>query len=88
MWYFPVVVRDVAVYVALGGGPVRDGAQDSKRSCLTGRGCAHLVREEVGGQRSLWPTGRIGPRWRAVALPILPGFTDVEGHLVHAMRYG
>jgi len=77
---------DVAVYVALGGGPVRGGAQDSKRSCLTGRGRSHLVREEVGGQRSLWPPERLGPRWRGLAIPILPGFAGVERHRVHAMQ--
>jgi len=81
------VMGDVAVCVALGGGPVRGGAQDSKRSCLTGRSCSHLVREEVGGQRSLWPTERLGSRWRVVALPILPGFTGAEGHLMSALRY-
>ena len=57
---------DVAVYVVLGGGPVRGGAQNSKR------GCSHLVREEVGGQRSLWPPERLRPRWRVGGLPILP----------------
>jgi len=45
------------------------------------------MREEVGGQRSLWPTKRIGPRWRVVALPILPGFAGVEAYLVQTMRY-
>jgi hypothetical protein len=83
---FQTLMGDVAVYVVLGGGPVRGGAQDSKRSCLTGRGCFPLVREEVGGQRSLWPTETLGPRWRVVALPILPGFAGVERHHVHAMQ--
>ena len=72
----------VAVYVALGGGPVRGGAQDAKRSCLTGRGYSPLVREEAGGQRSLWPPERLGPRRRVVALPIPPGFARLERHHV------
>ena len=61
------------------------GTQDAKRSCLTGRGCSPLVREEVGGQRSLWPPERLGPRWRVVALPILPA-AGVKRHHVHAMQ--
>ena len=68
----------VAVYVALGGGPVRGGAQDAKRSCLTGRGYSPLVREEAGGQRSLWPPERRRPRRRVVALPIPPGFARLR----------
>jgi hypothetical protein len=75
---------DVAVCVVLGGGPVRGGAQDSKRSCLTGRGCSHLVREEVGGQRSLWPTERLGPRWRVGAPRSCPA-AGVERQHVHAV---
>ena len=78
-------IRDVAVYVALGG-PVRGGAHGAKRSCLTGRGTFHLVREEVGAQRSLLPTERPGPCWRVVTLPILPSFTDVEAHHVRTMQ--
>ena len=50
------------------------------------RGCFHLVQEAVGGQRSLWPPERLGPRWRVVALPILPGFAGVERSHVHAMQ--
>ena len=66
---------------------VRAGdSQDRKRSCLTGRGCSSLVREEVGGQRSLWPPERLGPRWCVVGLPILPGFAGVERHHLHAMQ--
>ena len=81
-----LVMGDVAVFVVLGRGPVRGGAQDSKRNCRTGRGCSHLVREEVRGQRSLWPPERLGPHWHAVGLPILPGFAGVGRHHVHAMQ--
>ena len=65
---------------------MRGGAQKPKRNWLTGRAPSHLVREEVGGQRSLWPPERLGPRWRVVALPILPCFAGVERHHVHAMQ--
>ena len=67
---------DVAVFVVLGRGPVRGGAQDSKRSCLTGRGCSHLVREEAEGkdryslQRR---SGPVGTRWASQSCPASPG---------------
>ena len=49
-----------------------------------GWGCPPLVREEVGGQRSLWPTERLGPRWRVGAPRSCPA-AGVERQHVHAV---
>jgi hypothetical protein len=55
---------------------VRGGAQDLQRSCLTGRGCSHLVREEAEGkdryslQRR---SGPVGTRWASQSCPASPG---------------
>ena len=81
------VIRGVAAYVAFGRDTGLGGRRAGREAELPyGRGCFHLVREEVGGQRSLWPPETLGPRWRVVALPILPGFAEVERHHVHAMQ--
>ena len=75
------------VYVAFGRDTGSGGGCAGLEADLPyGRGCSHLGREEIGGQRSLWPTERLGPRWRVVALPILPGFAGVERHHVQAMQ--
>jgi hypothetical protein len=66
------VIRDVAVHVALAGGPVRGGAQDAKRVCLTG-GAAPIScgkrsegKDRCGLQRGSGPSGT---RWPSRSCP-------------------
>jgi len=78
---------DVAVYVVFG----RDTGSGG-----TGRGTdtelpywAGLLPSRAGrgrGARIAVAYREIGPRWCAMALPILPSFTDVEVHHVHATQ--
>ena len=71
---------DVAVYVVLGGGPVRGGAPDSKRSCLTG-GAGPLScgkrsegKDRCGPQRG---SGPVGTRWASRSCPASPGSSGI-----------
>ena len=76
---------DVAVYVVLGGGPVRGSTQDSKRFCLTG-GAAPIScgkrsegKDRCGLQRR---SGPVGAWWPSRSCPA----AGVERHHMHAMQ--
>ena len=75
----------VAVCVALGGGPVRGGAQDAKRSCLTGGaaptscGKRSEGKDRCGLQRGSGPVGAWGASRSCLA-------AGVKRHHAHAMQ--